>query len=288
MENKIILVTGSTDGIGRITAKTLAKMGHTVIVHGRNRNKAEKVCGEIKTETGNNHTDYIIGDLLILSDVKKMAEELKSRYSHLDVLINNAGAFFGKNREVTDEGLEKTITLNLLAPFLLTELLLDHLAKSQSARIINMYSAMHRRGGKPDFNDFQSVKNYKPDRAYGLSKLYLIWITKHLAQELRNRGISNITVNGCHPGAVATNFGQDADKGFFINTIFKVALLFMPKPEAGAKTSIYLATSPDVSTISGEFFNQKGKVEKPDARFYSAENEQKVWDYCLKTISVYL
>jgi NAD(P)-dependent dehydrogenase (short-subunit alcohol dehydrogenase family) len=288
METKIILITGSTDGIGKITATALAKQGHTIIIHGRNQLKAEKVCEEIKSQTGNNKVDFMIADLLSLADIKRMTEEFKGKYDHLDVLINNAGAIFGKERETTNEGFEKTITLNLFASFLLTKLLLDTLTKSKSARIINLYSAMHRRGGKPDFNNFQSEKAYKTDKAYGLSKLYLVWTTQHLAKLLKEKGITNVTVNACHPGAVATNFGQDSDKGFVMNLIFKIALKLMPKPETGARTSIYLATSPEVQNVSVQFFDQKMKVEKPDSRYYSSENEQLVWDYCENITHPYL
>ena len=288
MSNKIILITGSTDGIGKIAAKALAKQGHTIIIHGRNKDKAEKVCEEIKSETGNNQIDYLVADLLLLADVKRMAIAFKRKYSSLDVLINNAGAFFNKTREITAEGLEKTMALNLLAPFLLTQLLMDVLEKSPAARIINLSSAMHKRGGKPDFNDFQSTQSYRPDRAYGLSKLYLIWITRHLASQIQKRGITNITVNATHPGAVATNFGQEADKGFFINMVFKIALFFMDKPEDGARTSIYLATSPHVASTTGQFFGNREKEEQADDRYYSKENEQKVWDYCMDTVKPYL
>ena len=288
MDSKRILITGSTDGIGKITATTLAKLGHVIIIHGRNKAKAEKVCEEIKKETGNNKVEYIIADLLSLSDIKRMTEEFKKKYENLDVLINNAGAIFGKEREVTSEGFEKTITLNLFAPFLLTQLFLETLKKSKSSRIINLYSAMHRHGGKPDFNNFQSDKFYATDKAYGLSKLYLVWMTQHLAKDLKEKGINNITVNACHPGAVATNFGQDADKGFVMNIIFKVALKFMPKPETGARTSIYLATSPDVENMSGRFFNAKTNFEKPADKYYSLENEKLVWEYCKKITAKYL
>lgn len=288
MKYKIILITGSTDGIGKITATELARQGHTIIIHGRNKEKAANVCQEIILKTGNKNIDFIVTDLLQLSDIKKMSEKFKKKYNHLDVLINNAGAFFGKNRETTIEGFEKTITLNLFAPFLLTKLLLETLAKSDSARIINLYSAMHRHGGKPDFTNFQSEKIYKTDRAYGLSKLYLVWITKHLDKKFKEKGINNITVNACHPGAVATNFGQDADKGFLMNLIFKTAFFAMPKAENGAKTSIYLATSPAVENVSGEFYDNHIKIEKPDDKYYSEENEKLVWDYCEKTTQKYL
>lgn len=288
MEQKTILITGATDGIGKITAKSLAAQGHKIVVHGRNKAKAEAVVQQIKSETGNDNVDYVLADLLSMADIKRMVADFKSRYDHLDVLINNAGAFFNKQRETTKEGFEKTIALNLFAPFLLMQSLTDELAKSPSARIINMHSAMHKRGGKPDFNDFQLEKSYKPARAYGLAKLYLVWITRHMASELKQKGITNITVNGTHPGAVATNFGQDADKGFFINLIFKIALRFMPKPEAGAISSIYLATSSEVEGISRQFYDSKAKVEKPDDKHWSVQNEQKVWDYLQKTLKHYL
>lgn len=288
MGKKIILITGATQGLGKETAKALAKQGHHVILHGRNIAKLQTVSQEIKSETGNNSINTIAADLFSLADTKRMADEFKSRFGRLDVLINNAGAFLNKQRETTKEGLEKTISLNLFAPFLLMQSLLEVLAKSSSARIINLSSAMHRRGGKPDFNDFQLEKSYSPARAYGLSKLYLIWITRYMAKQLKEKGITNITVNASHPGAVATNFGQDSDKGFFINMVFKIALLFMDKPANGARTSIYLATSPEVENVTGGFFDNKEKIEKPDDRYYSPENELIVWDYCKRVVENYL
>lgn len=288
MGKKIILITGATQGLGKETAKALAKQGHHVILHGRNIAKLQTVSQEIKSETGNNSINTIAADLFSLADTKRMADEFKSRFGRLDVLINNAGAFLNKQRETTKEGLEKTISLNLFAPFLLMQSLLEVLAKSSSARIINLSSAMHRRGGKPDFNDFQLEKSYSPARAYGLSKLYLIWITRYMAKQLKEKGITNITVNASHPGAVATNFGQDSDKGFFINMVFKIALLFIDKPANGARTSIYLATSPEVENVTGEFFDNKEKIEKPDDRYYSPENELIVWDYCKRVVENYL
>lgn len=169
MGKKIILITGATQGLGKETAKALAKQGHHVILHGRNIAKLQTVSQEIKSETGNNSINTIAADLFSLADTKRMADEFKSRFGRLDVLINNAGAFLNKQRETTKEGLEKTISLNLFAPFLLMQSLLEVLAKSSSARIINLSSAMHRRGGKPDFNDFQLEKSYSPARAYGLN-----------------------------------------------------------------------------------------------------------------------
>ncbi len=255
MKSKIVLITGATQGIGKEIALALANNGHHVIIHGRNNTKLQTVAREIKNASGNNNVDIITADLFSLSEVKNMADEFKRRYDRLDVLINNAGAFLNKQREVTGDGLEKTMTLNLFAPFLLMKSLTDDLLKSSSARIINLSSAMHRRGGRPDLGDVQSEKKYSPARAYGLSKLYLIWITRYMAKQLADKGIKNITVNATHPGAVATNFGQDSDKGFITNMIFKIALFFMDKPSKGAAASIFLATSPEVENITGEFFD---------------------------------
>lgn len=288
MNDKLILITGATQGIGKATALALARQGHHMIIHGRTLSKLEVVKKEIIDESGNSKIDIVVADLLSMEDTSRMAEEIKAKYPSLDVLINNAGAFFNKDRETTKEGFEKTIALNLFAPFLLMLSLLELLKKSPSARIINLSSAMHRRGGKPDFNDFQLEKSYKPAKAYGLSKLYLIWATQYFARKLKQEGITNVTVNASHPGAVATNFGQDADKGFLINLIFKIALRFVDKVEDGARTSIYLATSPDVEGVSGEFFSNKATKEKPDEKYYSSENEQKVWDYCEQQLSKYL
>ncbi|WP_313579020.1 SDR family NAD(P)-dependent oxidoreductase [Chishuiella sp.] len=285
---KIILITGSTQGLGKITATELAKEGHQIIIHGRNKNKLEKVRNKIIQITGNNNIDIIVADLLSLEDTVKMSNEIITNYDKLDILINNAGAFFNKNREETEEGFEKTITLNLFAPFILMKSLADLLAKSDEGRIINLSSAMHKRGGKPNFSDFQLKNDYKPDKAYGLSKLYLIWISRHMVSYLKDRGINNVTVNVCHPGAAATNFGQDADKGFLFNLIFKVALLVMDKPEKGAMTSIYLASSPDVKNVTGQFFGNRNNIQKPDDRYYSKINEQKVWDYCIEITKKYL
>jgi NAD(P)-dependent dehydrogenase (short-subunit alcohol dehydrogenase family) len=287
-ESKTILITGSTDGIGKITAKKLAAQGHTIIVHGRDRKKAETVCEDIKSETGNLNIDFVIADLFLLADVKQMAEHIKQKYERLDVLINNAGAIFGKERETTKEGFEKTMALNLFSPFLLTQLLLDVLAKSPAARIINVSSSAHTTmSGKPDLSDIQLTKNYSFFHAYGQSKLYLIWITQHLATALKEKGFCNITVNSLDPGTIGTAFGQNANKGFLLNQLFKLAPLFAITPEKGTETSFYLATSKDVENISGKYFCNK-KIAKPGVKYYSPENEKVIWDYCMQIAAPYL
>ncbi len=288
MESKTILITGATSGIGKATAKALAQQGHTVIMHGRNKTKTEKVWEEIKSETGNTKIDRVLADLFLLSDVKRMADEFKEKYDRLDVLINNAGNMMNKERETTIEGLEKTIALNLLSPFLLTQLLLNVLVKSPSARIINVASEMHKRGGKPDFKDFQLENSYSCPRAYGLSKLYLIWISRHSITELKQKGLGHITVNIVHPATTNTNFGLDSDKGFLNNLIFRVVMPLTLTPEQGAESSIYLATSDEVKDVTGQYYGPKKKLAKTDDRYYSAENEKIVWEYCKQITKPYL
>jgi len=202
-------------------------------------------------------------------------------------LINNAGAMFGTVRETTKDGNEKTFALNLFAPFLLTLLLLDVLAKSTAARIINVSSSAHSLSGIPDFNDIQSENNYTFGKAYGQSKLYLIWVTQHLAAELKEKGPGNITVNSLHPGMVKTGFGQNAKKGFLIDFLLKLSRPFSRKPKQGAETAVYLATSKEVENVTGKYFSDM-KVTKPSEKFYIPENEKIIWDYCMQIAKPYL
>jgi len=289
-ESKTILITGATSGIGRETARALAQQGHFVIIHGRNREKTQAICEELKLETGNNNIDFVIADLLLLSDVKQMADTFKQNYNKLDVLINNAGAVFNKNQEKTAEGLEKTMTLNVFAPLLLTHLLLDVLAKSVSARIINVSSLAHKAPYKPDLSDIQLEKNYSYAKAYAHSKLYLIWLTQQLSGKLKEKGFENITANSLEPGVAASAFGQNSDKGFWLNLGFKIFFRrpFFNSSELAAKASIYLATSQEVENITGKFFNSKAKMVKPNSKYYSPENEMIVWNYCMKIVEPYL
>ena len=288
MESKIILITGATNGIGKNTAKALVQQGHLVVIHGRDMIKTQAVCEEISSETGSNKVDYLIADLFSLSEVKRMADEFKRKYKQLDVLINNAGAVFNKQRETTEEGLEKTMTLNLFVPFLLTELLLEVLEKSPACRIINVSSVAHKMGGKPDLSDIQSEKKYKNFKVYGLSKLYLIWITQHLSEILMEKGIKNITVNALHPGIIASGFGNGANKGFFIDFVFKLSKHLLTSAKKGAVTSIYLATSKDVENVTGKYFGHRQKIAKTGKRHYSVKNEKLIWDYCMQIVKPYL
>src|SRR5690606_22002491 len=165
-KQRTVFITGATGGIGKATAIALAKENYRVVIHGRNTEKTAAVCEEIKRLSGNNKIDYIIGDLFLMNEVKKVAETFIERYEHLDILINNAGGIMSKERTETAEGVETTIAVNLLAPFLFTELLLGLLKKSNDGRIINVASNSHQLNAKPDFNDLELKSNYNPLVAY--------------------------------------------------------------------------------------------------------------------------
>jgi NAD(P)-dependent dehydrogenase (short-subunit alcohol dehydrogenase family) len=203
MSNKTILITGASDGIGKETAKTLAKQGHTIILHGRNKQKLQAVYDEIKAETGNKNVEMFTADFLSFAEIKRFADTIKSKYDHLDVLINNAGAQFTDKRELTVDGHEKTMMINVFAPFLLTTLLLDLLKKSPSARVVTVSSAAHSMGGKPYLDDIELKEHYSLMKSYGISKLYIIWVMRHFVAEMKKAGI-----NTYHTSYFDSNFGN--------------------------------------------------------------------------------
>lgn len=287
MGNKTILITGASDGIGKETAKTLAKQGHRIIIHGRNKQKTEAAFEEIKRESGNQNIDMYLADFLSLAEVKKFADTIKQNYDQLDVLVNNAGAQFGMKRETTSEGHEKTMVINTFAPFLLTTLLLGLLKKSKSARVVTVSSASHSMGGKPDLNDIEINNNYSMAKAYGFSKLYVIWIMQHFVSEMKKAGINNITFNSVHPGSAATSLGRVSTKSIIVKivyTLWRPMMISIPK---AASSSIIAATAPEMEGVTGKYFGPKGK-ETPSQKYYSAENEQLVWDYCMNVVKPYL
>jgi NAD(P)-dependent dehydrogenase (short-subunit alcohol dehydrogenase family) len=287
MKHKTILITGASDGIGKETAKTLAKQGHTIILHGRNKQKMQAVYDEIKTETGNKNVDMFTADFLSFAEIKTFADTIKNKYDHLDVLINNAGAQFGSTREVTIDGHEKTMMINVFAPFLLTTLLLDLLKKSPSARVVTVSSGAHSMGGKPYFDDIELKNHYSMSKAYGLSKLYIIWVMRHFVTEMKKAGINNITFNSVHPASVSTSLGRVSTKSWGVKILFLIWKPFMISLAKGAKSSIETAISPELEGVSGKYFGPKGE-EKPSEKYYSIENEQIVWDYCKKVTEAYL
>ncbi|QKG53764.1 SDR family NAD(P)-dependent oxidoreductase [Hymenobacter sp. BRD67] len=254
VQNKLILVTGATSGIGEVTARELARQGAHVVILARNRAKAERTQRDIIDTTGNKHVDIVLADLSVLQQVRDVAAQIHDKYPRLDVLINNAGLMFGAERQVSADGNELTLATNHLGPFLLTSLLFDLLQKSPAARIVNVASMAYR-FSKPTLDDLQSERSYSPVWEYGNTKLWNIMFTQELARRLREHGITNVTTNSLHPGAVATGYGQQS--GGWLTAVLTLGRPFMLSPEKGAETSIFLATDAQAGTVSGGFYNKK-------------------------------
>ena len=247
MNGKICLVTGGTNGIGKSTALELARMGATVVIVGRDAQKTSKVVQEIRAASGNPKVDSLLADLSSQQEVRRLAKDFKSKYSHLHILLNNAGGFFLR-RQLSVDGIEMTFALNHLASFFLTDLLLDTIKASAPARIINVSSDAHA-SGKIEFDNLQGERDFRPS-AYDNSKLANILFTLELARRLEGTGV---TVNALHPGFVATGFAKNNGK-----VIAALVSIFAPlvarSPAKGAQTSIFLASSPNVEGMTGKYF----------------------------------
>jgi retinol dehydrogenase-12 len=274
LKDQIILITGATSGIGKVTAEALARQGAHVILLGRNRLKTERTRQEIIDATGNQRVDMALADLSSLQEVRDVAAEINAQYPHLDVLVNNAGLMLGAQREVSADGYELTLATNHLGPFLLTSLLLDLLRKSPAARIVNVASMAYR-FSKPTLDDIQSERSYSAMWEYGTTKLWNIMFTQELARRLRAHHITNVTTNSLHPGAVATGYGQQS--GGWLSAVLALGRPFMLSPEKGAETSIFLASDPSVATVSGGFYSKK-KPEPVKSSFNTLANSQRLWN----------
>jgi NAD(P)-dependent dehydrogenase (short-subunit alcohol dehydrogenase family) len=271
MQGKVCLVTGSSSGIGKVTARELAKLGATVVMVCRNRAKGEAAQAEIKEASRNAQVDLIVADLSELSQVRRVANEFKQNYTQLHVLVNNAGGINGEHK-VTSDGLEFTFATNYLAPFLLTQLLLDVLKASAPARIVNVSSVAHTRG-RIDFADLQGTQRYSFTKAYGQSKLAQIYFTYELASQLKDTGV---TVNALHPGVVASNFNNGM-RGI-ARIIGGVVYFFAGiNVEKGAQTTLYLATSPEVEGVSGKYFSDC-KEASSSRLSYDVTVRQRLWN----------
>ncbi|GCF10954.1 SDR family oxidoreductase [Dictyobacter arantiisoli] len=264
MQGKVCLVTGANGGIGLATARELARQGAHVVMVCRNRAKGEAAQAEIKSVSGNQQVDLLIADISSLASVRQLAQEVRERYPHIHVLINNAGGMFNQRVETAD-GLETTWALNYIGPVLLTNSLLDILKASAPARIINVSSTAHR-FGRIDFDDLQSKQRYRGMRAYGSAKLALILYTYELASQLEGSGV---TANCLHPGVVATNFFQLG----LLNWLGRLVFL---TPEQGAQTTLYLATSPEVAQVNGKYFT-KSKAVSSTKDTYDEATRKRLW-----------
>jgi NAD(P)-dependent dehydrogenase (short-subunit alcohol dehydrogenase family) len=252
LSGHICLVTGATRGIGRATAEALARMGAHVLLHGRDSASVGAVCREMVRY---GQITGVVGDLSSLAAVRKLAKDIAAQHPRLDVLVNNAGTG-SLDRNPTADGFERQFAVNHLAPFLLTNLLLDKLKASKAARVVTVSSMAHR-SGKLDFDDLNWEKRkYSRLGAYGASKLANILFTIELARRLAG---SHVTANSLHPGVVATNIfstmGGVGGRAFIF-----LLRPFLLSPANGAKTSVYLASSPEVANVTGKFFDKCREV----------------------------
>ena len=247
MNGKVCLVTGATDGIGKVSARVLAELGAKVIIVGRNPEKSAIVLAELRSISGNENIDLLMADLAVMQEVRDLAEQVISRYDRLDVLLNNAGGYFTKHK-ITSDGLEMTFALNHMSYFLLTNKLMELLKYSAPARIVNVSSDAHY-GVDMEFENLNGEQEYKAWKAYQKSKLANVLFTYELLKKVPG----NITVNCLHPGFVATNFGHN--NGGFFGPVLKIAQRISAiDPEEGAKTSIFLCSAPEVKGVSGKYF----------------------------------
>ena len=272
MQGKTVLITGATDGIGKETACRLAEKGARVVIVGRSRDKGAAAVAELKARTRNEAIDFLQADLSVQQEVRRIAAAVTALVPRLDVLINNAGAIvFG--RQETDDGLERTFALNHLNYFLLTNELMELLKASAPARIVNVASIAHRRAVL-DFEDLQLNRGYSAWKAYSRSKLANVMFTYELARRLEETGV---TANCLHPGFVRSHFGQN--NNLFARFGVSLAMRFgnAISVEQGARTSIHLASSPEVDGTTGFYFDECQPV-KSNRYSYDAAAQKRLWD----------
>jgi NAD(P)-dependent dehydrogenase (short-subunit alcohol dehydrogenase family) len=270
MTGKIVLITGGTGGIGKAAAMALASMGAKVGITGRDRARAEHAAAAITRESGNPAVDVFVADMSSQAQVRRLADEVLAAYPRLDVLLNNVGGFWA-NRHVTADGLEQTFAVNHLAPFLLTDLLLERLKESAPARIVSVSSGAQSLG-RIDFDDLQGELAYSGQTAYNQSKLATVMFTYELARRLAGTGVTATTL---HPGVVSTAFGSE-DPSRIFRFLVPVYRPFMKSPKQGAETSIYLASSASVAGMTGMYFANRTS-RRSNAASYDAEAAARLW-----------
>ncbi len=267
MEGRVCIVTGPTSGIGKETARGLARMGATVILACRDVMKGQSTRQELVASTGDARFEILKVDLASLASIRTFAAEFRATHPRLHVLINNAG-IYAFRRRLTPDGFESQFAVNVLAPFLLTNLLLDPLKAGAPSRVINVGSRAHF-GGHLDFDNLQGEREFRRFGAYSDSKLELLLLTYELAHRLEGTGVS---VNCLHPGVIRTHLGGDDFPR--AAAFFKV---FMRGPVAGARPSIRLASAPELEAVSGKYFD-KLKEARSSPESYDSAAARKLWD----------
>ena len=275
LNGKIAIVTGANSGMGMATTAALADMGATVIMLCRNEKRGKEALDKLM-EKSERKLDLMLCDLGDFSSIKDFTDTFRGKYKSLDILVNNAG-FISLDRQITKDGLERQFGVNHIGHFLLTMRLVDLFFSG--GRIVNVASGAHKTGNI-HFDDINLTKHFNVIKAYSQSKLANVLFTRELAKRLQSKGI---TVNCCHPGAVATNIGISRETGFG-KRITGMLKPFFQTPEQGASTAIYLATSKEVSDITGEYF-YKCKVAKSSKRSKDMELAKRLFEFSEQFLS---
>jgi retinol dehydrogenase-14 len=270
MTGKTVLITGGTGGIGRAAAIGLASLGARVGITGRDRRRAVATASEIVSLSGNPAVDIFVADMSSQGDVRRLAREVLATYPRLDVLVNNVGGFWA-HRHVTADGLEHTFAVNHLAPFLLTNLLLERLVASAPARIVTVSSAAHSMG-KLDFDDLMGERNYSGQRAYNQSKLGNVMFTYELARRLAGTGVTATTL---HPGVTSTGFGAE-DAVWVMRPLVALLRPFMKSAARGADTAVYLASGVGADGLTGMYFADR-RARKSHESTYDMATAARLW-----------
>lgn len=271
MKGKVTMVTGATAGIGKVTARELARSGAEVVLVARDRQKGEATLAEIQAAAPSARLSLLLGDLSSQAAVRRVAADFLEKHDRLHVLVNNAGAILGERR-VTEDGIEATFATNHMAYFLLTNLLLDVIKASGPARIVSVASEAHKAGGL-DFDDLMFERRaYASMGAYGASKLANIAWAAELARRLEG---TKVTSNSLHPGVIASNFGQSGPS--WMRWGVKLVAPLLTTPEKGAATTLHLAMSPAVEGETGKYWKDK-KVANPNPQARDPEVGKRLWE----------
>lgn len=275
MAGRVCIVTGPTSGIGTEIARGLAQRGATVVLAARNLEKGTAIRDMLARDTGNANLEVELVDLASLASIREFARRYQGKHQELHVLVNNAGLFL-RHRQVTPDGMEMQFMVNTLAPFLLTNLLLEPLRRGAPSRVVNVSSAAHR-GGHVNFEDLQREREYRSFRAYTDSKFALTVLTYEMARRWKD---ANISVNAVHPGVIRTQLGRHE-----YPSVAEAFRLFFKSPERGARTPLFLATSPNLDGTTGQYFANLRAVRSDDAT-YDEDLARRLWDVSARLVGL--
>lgn len=273
LEGRTALVTGATSGIGRVAAKALAGLGAELFLVARSRERGEATLAEIRERAGSERVSLLYGDLASQRAVREVAERFLAAERPLHLLVNNAGVLMRRRRE-TEDGVETTLAVNHLAPFLLTSLLMERLRESAPARVVTVASGAHRWAEDGlDFDDFEGRAHYRPMQQYGRSKLANILFTRELARRLEGSGV---TANALHPGFVGTRFAMN--NGLLATVAMTLVRPFARTPEQGADTLVYLCAAPELEGVTGRYYVDR-RERHPAKNARRDEDARRLWEW---------